>query len=292
MIKHLQSVQEIITFKENTQTLLYHNRRSINYPSHWHTPFELIIPTKNSYNVICAGTCYELQEGDILIISPGTIHELLAPAKGERIIFQIYIEVTSVKDLDSVINRISPCTHLRASSDSFLYFDVRALMQEIEDIYLSATPLCTLSIYTKFLQILLLLGKHSTKKSQHIYAESSLQEDYTKKFTSICIYIAEHCTEEISLETISALAGFSKYHFSRLFKQFTNLTFYKYLSLKRIAYAQTLLMNPEISITDAALQSGFSSATSFIRMFKLINDCTPTEFRKMRFESLHATSNS
>ena len=56
---------------------------------------------------------------------------------------------------------------------------------------------------------------------------------------------------------------------------------YKYLNKKRIEYAEKLLVDPELSITEVALQSGFSSLSAFIRMFKLIKDCTPTEFRNL-----------
>ena len=83
------------------------------------------------------------------------------------------------------------------------------------------------------------------------------------------------------LDDVASLAGFSKYHFSRLFKNFTGLSFYKYLNKKRIEQAEKLLVDPALSITEVALQSGFSSLSAFIRMFKLIKDCTPTEFRSL-----------
>ena len=51
--------------------------------------------------------------------------------------------------------------------------------------------------------------------------------------------------------------------------------------MKRIEHAQKLLANPGISVTEVALNSGFSSLSAFIRMFKLINHCTPTEYRNM-----------
>ena len=88
----------------------------------------------------------------------------------------------------------------------------------------------------------------------------------------------------MSLDDAANLAGFSKYHFTRLFKDFTGYSFYKYLNKKRIEHAERLLIDPEVLITEAALQSGFSSLSSFIRMFKIIKGCTPTEFRNMNRE--------
>ena len=77
------------------------------------------------------------------------------------------------------------------------------------------------------------------------------------------------------------MTGFSKFHFTRLFKQFTNVSFYKFLNQKRIDHAASLLINPEVSVTEAALSAGYSSLSSFIRMFKIMKGCTPTEYRAM-----------
>ncbi len=56
---------------------------------------------------------------------------------------------------------------------------------------------------------------------------------YAERFLYVCNYINEHCTEDLSLETIAGIAGFSKYHFTRLFKDFTHTSFYRYLNKKR-----------------------------------------------------------
>lgn len=272
----------MVTFDLNESIILYNNREYENYPPHWHTPFEVIMPTEGDYHAICGGHEYLLKENDILIICPGCIHELLAPSNGQRVIFQINFNNTShIKDIESITALISPCIHLTAAEMPNLYAQIYPLVVGIQRDYQARDPFFMLSIYTKFLQLLTILGTDHTKKIQHLYAEPSRQNEYMDKFIAVCQYITEHCAEKLTLESTAKLAGFSKYHFTRLFKQFTGISFYRYLNLKRIAYAQTLLIDPKVTVTDAALCSGFSSVTSFIRMFKLINHCTPTEFRKM-----------
>ena len=59
------------------------------------------------------------------------------------------------------------------------------------------------------------------------------------------------------------------------------MSFYKYLNQKRIENAERLLINPEVSVTEVSLSSGFTSLSSFIRMFKQIKGCTPSEYRTM-----------
>ena len=99
--------------------------------------------------------------------------------------------------------------------------------------------------------------------------------------SDVCAYIAEHFTDALSLESIAAYAGFSKYHFERIFGEYTGVTFYQYLQQTRINYAQTLLSNPELSITDISEQAGFASCTAFTRAFKKSTGYPPSMFRML-----------
>ena len=104
---------------------------------------------------------------------------------------------------------------------------------------------------------------------------------------TVCDYIDVHFAEDLLLDEIASMSGFSKYHFERLFKEFTNMSFYKYVNRKRISHAEQLLGDNSLSITDVAIQSGFSNQSSFIRMFKIMNGCTPTDFRRMKDPDTH-----
>ena len=88
------------------------------------------------------------------------------------------------------------------------------------------------------------------------------------------------------MEAMASMAGFSKYHFARLFKEYAEVSFYRYLNEKRIGYARNLLMDPKLTVIEVAGRSGFTSLSAFLRMFKLINQYTPTEFRKMYVNTL------
>ncbi len=99
-------------------------------------------------------------------------------------------------------------------------------------------------------------------------------------------YIDIHYMEELNLEDIAESTGFSKYHFSRLFKQYTGFTFCDYLCHRRIKVAEELLARPDLSITEAALQAGFPSISTFNRLFKQYKNCTPSEYRSRNSRTL------
>lgn len=116
---------------------------------------------------------------------------------------------------------------------------------------------------------------------------SHKQKEYLQKFNEVLDYIDSHYTEELTLDNIADFSGFSKYHFTRLFKQYTDSTFYDYLIYRRIKAAEELLANPELSITEIALQSGFSSISTFNRIFKQKKGCTPSEYRSLYSMNRH-----
>lgn len=286
MIENLKGIYETVNFKENTYLRLYNNVEYENYPTHWHTSMEIIMPLENIYTIDSCNQRIILREGDIILIWPCCIHALYAPETGKRIIFQADINILNeIKQMSTLHSLLSPLTVVTPEEYPQVYPQIRALLLEIQEEYGKDTIFADISIYSKVLNILALLGRRSTEHTQIFDVTANKQQEYTEKFMSICEYISDHCTEDLSLDQVSDLAGFSKYHFSRLFKQFTNVSFYKFLNQKRIAIAENLLVNLDHSITDVAINSGFSSISSFIRMFKQIKGCTPTEFRSMYYGS-------
>lgn len=213
MIESLNGIFETINYKQSTSIKLYDNDEYEDYPAHWHTNPEIIMPTENIYTVECYNQIITLREGDIVLICPGCIHTLYAPEKGRRIIFQADINpLRFMKEIETLVTIISPLIVITPEDFPSIYNKVKSLLLEIKNEYLS---------------------------------------------------------------------GFSKFYFSRLFKQFTNVSFYKYVNQKRIEKAAEMLTEPNISITNVALSCGFESLSSFIRMFKIVKGCTPTKFRNM-----------
>ena len=282
MIEHLDGIHETLTYKENSSLRLFVNTDCEDYPIHWHTPMEIIMPLEGTYTVFLGDKPVLLQEGDIIFICPGILHSLVAPENGKRIILQIEWSVVSkIRDLNSILALISPVLTLTPQTAPDIYSDIYHLICQILSEYEEDSFLSEAVIYARMLDIPSLIGRYQAFASCRFDAGPQKQKEYLDRFLSICNYIDEHCTEDLSLDQVAKTAGFSKYHFTRLFKQFTNTTYYKYLNRKRIDHAMLLLSDPDIPVTEAALQSGFSSLSTFLRVFRSVKQCTPTEFRDM-----------
>lgn len=102
----------------------------------------------------------------------------------------------------------------------------------------------------------------------------------------MCEYIRVHSREDLNLEDLAAKSGFSKYYFSRLFKQITGMSFVDYLNACRISNVEKLLTDPANSLTDIAMETGFNNISTFNRVFKKHKNCTPSEFKNLMLSEL------
>ena len=281
MIEKLEGTHETVNYKKNTNIKLYDNSEYEEYPDHWHSSLEIVMPIKGLYYGVCAGDDIRLRENDVFIVCPGTIHHYYA-CKGERLIFQIDFNVIHhIRALESVMSMLSPSYLITPESQPAIHDKIQKMLIEIMDIYNSDELMTEARIYAIMINVFVMIGRNYTAISDISDSSTLHRKDYSEKFMHICDYINTHCSENLTLEKTADAAGFSKFYFSRLFQQFAGITFYKYVNQSRITYAKNLLLDPHISITDVALASGFSSISAFNRMFRSLTGYTPSEFRVM-----------
>jgi AraC family transcriptional regulator len=91
-------------------------------------------------------------------------------------------------------------------------------------------------------------------------------------------YIEEHLAEQISLATLAQLLRLSPYYFCRAFKQSVGEPPHRYHNNRRIEHAKALLANPAASVTEIALELGFSETSSFTAAFRRVTGITPTAY--------------
>ena len=105
--------------------------------------------------------------------------------------------------------------------------------------------------------------------------------EYTKEIKKAMNYIENNLKKEIRTEDIADSAGFSKYHFQRVFKRETGLNLYAYIQKRRLAEASSLLRNTNVRILDIAVYLCFESQEAFTRAFKKVYGLPPGQYRKV-----------
>lgn len=110
--------------------------------------------------------------------------------------------------------------------------------------------------------------------------KSSEQSD--KRLNDVFNFVLNNYKNEITLSGISEIANLSEPAFCRYFKKRTRKTFFDFLNELRISEACKLLLNKDLSISEAAFEVGFNNISNFNRKFKSIIGLTPTEYSKRK----------
>ena len=97
-------------------------------------------------------------------------------------------------------------------------------------------------------------------------------------------YLDENFRNEITLRELSAAANLNPNYFCRTFKAATNSTFTEYLNFIRICCAEKLIVAGENTISEISESVGFSSVSYFNRVFRRLNGCTPSSYRKIKYD--------
>lgn len=110
--------------------------------------------------------------------------------------------------------------------------------------------------------------------------QPSLTEDAKKKMESICVFIKEHYTEDISREMISETLNMNPDIFSRMFNKYTGKSLPDYINSLRIDEAKKLLLETDITVSRLAIDTGYENIRTFNRAFKKITGMSPGEYRE------------
>lgn len=85
--------------------------------------------------------------------------------------------------------------------------------------------------------------------------------------------------EPLDLDAVAARAGYSRFHFVRVFKAAYGETPGQYLSRRRIERAEEMLRTADLTVTEICTLVGFSSLGTFSTRFKQQTGLSPSEYR-------------
>lgn len=91
-------------------------------------------------------------------------------------------------------------------------------------------------------------------------------------------FMEDHMSEPLSLSRCAQVAGYSAFHFQRLFKQAVGMTPAVYIRRRRLTQAAVRIANGG-AIADAAFSCGFNSKENFLRAFQAEHGVLPSAYR-------------
>jgi AraC-like DNA-binding protein/ligand-binding sensor protein len=159
-------------------------------------------------------------------------------------------------------------------------------VQELRAAYLGTTRIDQNKLNST-LQLLSIFADFLSLKSNEIVVKNAHAEHPV--VTKAKSFIEENHTEAMSLSQVARSVHVSPFHLCKLFRKSTGMTFTEFVSRTRTEKAKSLLLNPQLRISEIVYDVGFQSLTHFNRIFKKLVGESPTQFRNRAASSRSGT---
>ena len=239
-----------------------------NYVLHRHDCFEFELVVSGSAKHTVNGVASRISRGDMYLILPTDIHGLELEEEGELYNIMFRESLVNKDILLEFLSANSNTVHLSDEDFTRICFLIESAIKESTEKRRFASLFMHDLIECIFIMFL---------RNQQSNIKKTIPQEGAVH--TALIYIQSHYTANLSLHDVAAHVFLSDSYFSRIFHRKTGMTFKKYLSNLRLAYAAKLLRSSSLSVTEICFDCGFTSYSHFLRSFHELHGISPGEFR-------------
>lgn len=261
-----------------------HGRTTVVQP-HIHDSFEILYCMRGAFRLTLGGREYPLQVGDLALVDPLEIHTTQSMSDGDNLYYVLKFAPEVLYSADQTLFELNPLlTYLQLGNSHqkvFLAQELRegSMEQSIERIYNEyrckdyAYALAIRTIISGlFLWIL--------RKWHQDNPTEDLDSAAAGQLGKALSYMEANYAQEITMSDAAKECDMSYTAFSRFFSKYAQKGFAEALTQLRIKKSMLLLASTDLSVTDIAMQTGFSTTSYFIQRFKSQSGVTPRQFRE------------
>lgn len=262
---------------------------------HYHEYIELLFITEGCVNIWINGVLYNFSTGDLVVINSNESHELRGVTDNSTYIVVkflpqiLYSSQQSIFELKYILPFIiEHSDHQRVFKSSEIEStDIKRLMLDIYNEWKEKKFGYELAVRADIINVFLCIMRYW--HSQGAIKESAAEAgDITRVMQNAIMYTSENF-RSITEKQVAQHCNISYSYFSRSFKKVMKMSFSDYLNYLRINEAQKLLISTQKSVTDIAMELGYSTASHFISQFKRRKGVSPKQFR-LNFEKVMSMS--
>ena len=132
------------------------------------------------------------------------------------------------------------------------------------------------------------------QKSKNLILSNEVLDQYHQELESVIQTKSLYLRPKLCLNDLSIETGIPAEHVKQVLNEKLHLTFFEFISKYKIAEAKRLLTkinNDHFSISNIAIESGFSTDESFIALFKKHTNMSPEKYR-IKYFNIDPDSNN
>lgn len=271
-------------------------------PMHSHEFIEIVFVVKGSVTHYFQSEQYgelkyKIYPGDIFIINPGELH-MYEIEKTEK------VELVNLLFLPQLINwnvlastdhahmmdlfYVQPFSGKEVRFHSLLKLDeasreeIYALVVKLEDEFAKQLPGYHSLIGLKLMELMIYLsrqyGRNTGQPSRDATPKQLVSDAALKKVIS---YMERNFSQDIALKDLTDIAMCSPRHLGRMFKKEVGMSPIHFLHYVRVEHSKKHLLSTSKKIVTIGQEVGFPDATFFNKVFKKLENCTPTQYRQL-----------
>lgn len=252
------------------------------FETHTHDFIEIVYVTSGSATQVVNDETYEVRRGDLLFINYGSTHQFRPhePFTYINICFKPEILANSVitpENAFAVLQLTVFDEVRRESDDSMISFsgterdEIEAIMRTMLDEF-AAHKDSWRTMLESYMNILII---RILRRVRFENADKSQPDLWAQLFD----YIDRNLGSDLTLPTLARKCFYNPSYFSRIFKERFDISLTEYINRRRIDHAIRLYRETSLSGEEIAERAGFSSKSSFYRVFTKVTGHSPSEYR-------------
>ncbi len=237
---------------------------------HWHRSVEIFYVMKGSIRFYIDSQLYTLNPGQFALVNSNEVHSVDCPDPNFTVVLQIPQGLFEkyLGDAGSLL-----FSHSRMEDER-----LAGLIWHMYEEYENKKYGYLLDILGSFYQLLYLLV--TEYRVLEIDEERKKQHRNLDKLSHITNYIQVNYREDLTLEGVARIFGFSPAYLSRMFQKYVGINYKSYVLELRTEAGYRLLMNTDRPVGEIAVTCGFPDSRSFAKAFRKRYGMLPTEYRK------------
>lgn len=247
------------------------------FEKHRHPDIELNFCLNGTLNVKVDNFAFKLNKGDLIVTPPMSAHEIIDTNGDNSIVLVIVVGTTLLGEYFEYFRNLSVSElffKLNSDDDKYLC----NLLEETAQLRQFTTEFSEMKIRGNLHKICACILEKITRMEEGIRTPKNLRSVSNIEKALELVY--HNYNDELPIEEIAELCGYSASNFCKIFKKITGTTFHNFLNNHRIQVAKDLLSETNVSVEEIAYAVGFSNAKTLCRVFKEFMDCSPGAYRK------------
>ena len=224
---------------------------------------------------------YRLRAGDIIFVPPGVSHRPLLP-EPMTVPYERYVLWLS-GDFMEQYARLLPYPFTEKQAQANLLRTAGTAWEHLGGLFLAGIQEAEqrsdgweAAVVGNTMQLLTQIKRATNKRS-----DTFMQAEKPELLDRITAYIEGHYAESITIGQLSRSFFVSSSTVSHLFQQKLGVSFYRYVTQRRLIAAKTLIERGQL-LESVAAQTGFSDYSGFFRAFKKEYGISPRQYRNLR----------